>query len=696
MPLFQRPYVWNREKQWEPLWEDISRMAERYLRTPSVKHHPHFLGAVVLQQVQTGPSKLPERTVIDGQQRLTTLQLVTDVIRREISAAGAERQASRLLDIVQNPEKYWDTDADQLKLLPTNRDRAAFASVMNASSPVRHTTLESGSERLVAAHRYFTEQARQWLDVDDAEERAARADALHQTASVGLQLVVIDLDIDENAQEIFETLNARGSQLTAADLIKNFIFQRLRDENVDVEAAYQDSWQKLEEGFWETEVSTGKQRIARSSIFLNHWLMSQVGEYVPAKEVFDRFKRYAQDETSSMLQVLRHVASSADVYRAFIEQGTNLSSEIDRLGLFAYRTSVLESETFKPVVLALLDPERDPVPRNQLHIALEVLESWLVRRTLVRVTAKSNTLTAAELIKLIRGTPSDEVGEALRTFLARHDTEARYWPDDDELRRELTSFEIFRRLQRGRLRMVLEAIEDRRRGWRLDEEGWGGQRVNRGKYAIEHVMPQSWRTNWPLPSEVTEEHRETLVQTLGNLTLLMNKLNSSASNGPWSAKRTSLDEHDVLMLNRSLHTKDTWSERDIERRTAELIADVQQIWPVPEGHRSGFSGKPKTSRIRVDMTDLIAAGLVEGGSPLYVKSKKYAGHTATLLPDGRIDVDGKQYSSPSAAANTIARGSVNGFLFFALNPSGTPTLDEVRAAYIAESSEDVDNFDTDA
>ena len=106
-----------------------------------------------------------------------------------------------------------------------------------------------------------------------------------------LQLVVIDLTADENAQEIFETLNARGAHLTAADLIKNFVFQRLMEQGVDVEAAYERHWKEFETGFWETEVSFGRLRYSRSSIFLNHWLIARTGEEIVAREVFTRFKR---------------------------------------------------------------------------------------------------------------------------------------------------------------------------------------------------------------------------------------------------------------------------------------------------------------------------------------------------------------------------------------------------------------------
>src|SRR3954469_23200415 len=77
VPLFQRPYVWDETEQWLPLWEDVRRMAELRLVDPYSKA-THFLGAVVLQAQDNPTGNLPARHVIDGQQRLTTLQLLMD------------------------------------------------------------------------------------------------------------------------------------------------------------------------------------------------------------------------------------------------------------------------------------------------------------------------------------------------------------------------------------------------------------------------------------------------------------------------------------------------------------------------------------------------------------------------------------------------------------------------------------------
>ena len=389
VPLFQRPYVWNEENQWEPLWDDMVRVTERLLSNPSQKHFPHFLGAVVLQQVQNPVGTMQERTIIDGQQRLTTLQLLFDSLHAQLVAAEAHAPAMRLETLVLNAAPFCQHPEDRFKVWPTNRDRDAFNAVMAATLPIDYDAVGFENERMVQAHRYFGDRAKEWLLADGPESILVRASAIETVARDLLQVVVIDLGADENAQEIFETLNARGAQLTAADLIKNFIFQRLLETGADVESAYIKYWRDFESAFWETEISVGRMRYPRSSIFLNHWLIAQTGEEVVAREVFTRFKRYANDVGDTMEVLLKQIKASADVYREFIQNGSKHTGVIDQLGLFAYRTGVLESEVIKPLVLFLLDPQQPKIPEGQFTKALRVIESWMVRRMLVRATTKS-------------------------------------------------------------------------------------------------------------------------------------------------------------------------------------------------------------------------------------------------------------------------------------------------------------------
>ncbi|MDZ4850166.1 MAG: DUF262 domain-containing protein [Pirellulaceae bacterium] len=701
VPLFQRPYVWNEVEQWEPLWNDIVRISDRIMRQPNEKHFPHFLGAVVLQQVQNTVATMQERTIIDGQQRLTTLQLFFDALHAELMTAKATAPAKRIEPLIVNAVDFCQQPEDRFKVWPTNRDRPAFNAVMAAEPPVDYGAVGHANERMVQAHRYFGEQARKWLSSEGPDHIASRASAIETVVRDHLQMVVIDLGAEENAQEIFETLNARGAQLTAADLIKNFVFQRLLEAGADVEKTYEQYWKGFESAFWETEISVGRVRSRRSSIFLYHWLVARTGEDLVASEVFTRFKRYANEIKQPMQSILAQVDRGAEFYRFFVQGGDQKSSSIDRLGLFAYRTSVLESEVIKPLVLFLRDSELPQIPADQFTKALNVVESWMVRRMLVRATTKGYNKIVADLIRSLKKVDRSIVGDAIEKYLVEQTSGSSYWPDDIEIRDELRVLPAYRRLSRGRLRMVLEAIEDHMRGWRGSQSGLGGERIARGKYAIEHVMPRKWNAHWPHPDGARGEvERDSQIHTLGNLTLLTSRLNSKVSNGPWlgdSGKRKGLETHDVLLLNRELlkTTGDTWTDTGIRLRSDVLSQYIIEIWPAPEGHRSGFGTEKVGPRHRLDLLDLISAGCLQPGMPLIPRRKKFADTVAILLLDGRIDVGGKIYSTPSEAAKAINGGPANGWWFFLVDAHARRSLRDARIEYLESIAADPEEDDSD-
>lgn len=704
VPLFQRPYVWNEETQWEPLWADLTRVADRVLARPGDKHPPHFLGAVVLQQVPNTIGRMQERTIIDGQQRLTTLQLLLDALHAQLSAVGAAGPAQRIQPLVENPEAFCAHTEDRFKVWPTNRDRPAFNAVMSAKPPVDYSALPFPGERMQEAHRYFSEAACKWLREKGEDAAAQRAAVLETVARELLQLVVIDLTVDENAQEIFETLNARGAQLTAADLIKNFIFQRLMEEGADVESLYEKYWKEFETAFWEAEISVGRVRTPRSSLFLNHWLISKTAEEVVAREVFDRFKRFAiHDSKFPMTALIQQINRASRVYRAFIEEASVRTGQIGPLGLFGYRTGVLESEVIKPLILYLMDPEQPKISETQLAKALEVVESWMVRRMLVRATTKSYSQVVAELIKRIESFDRANAGDEIEKFFAEQTGANRYWPDDAELTGELTALQAYRRIGRGRLRMLLEAVEDRLRGWRPGHSALGGERVARSTLAIEHVMPRKWLTHWPLVAgEHTEEERDKLIHTLGNLTLLTGRLNSRVSNGPWmdaAGKRSGLEGHDVLMLNRDVLKRgdQSWTESHITERTRDIITAILSIWPVPTGHKSGFSEeRAPVRRKRLTISDLIVANVLKPGAILAPRRKALLQRTATVLADGRIELEAQIFDSPSVAAEYLVGSATNGWWFFLVEVSPRKSLAALRRDYLDSLDEDGDGEEDEA
>ena len=687
-----------------PLWQDLERVANRLLASPD-QQQPHFLGAVVFQQIQNPTGNLQQRTVIDGQQRLTTLQILLDSLHAEINLVGEVDASKRLELLIRNPKEYCDHNEDQFKVWPTNKDRQAFNEVMAMDMPATYQSLKNKDSKLVLAHQFFSEQFKRWLNEGGADEIPARVKAIERTTRELLQIVVIDLTASENAQEIFETLNARGSQLTAADLIKNFVFQRLLEQGADIESSYSNHWKQFETGFWEQEISVGRVKAPRSSIFLNHWLICQTTEEIVSREVFSRFKSFADYDVAPMTmpKLLARIHAASIKYKDFIDRGDVLEGAIDRIGLFLYRTKAMEMEVVKPVLLAIFDRDQDQIDLNDINASLEIIESWLIRRMLVRGTTKAYNKIMTEMIKVIQKTPKGQLSPALKTFLSNQTSDSSYWPDDKEVKSELSNLMIYRKIGRGRLRMVLESIEDYRRGWIGDQISMSGVRVRRGTYAIEHLMPQSWERHWPLTDGYTEQNRNDRIHMLGNLTLLSSKLNSSVSNGSWGdeeGKRNSLLKRDVLFLNRSV-TDDAglvWDEEKIDARTEALIDDILAIWPVPPGHQSSARTKKEVSTIRVTIQDLIAADLLHPGQVLYPSDSKSIDETAVILQDGSIGIGDSISDTPSGAGKFLRKRAINGWGFWLLDPLTKQSLRDVRTQYLDQlmaDGTDIDDIDED-
>jgi hypothetical protein len=320
---------------------------------------------------------------------------------------------------------------------------------------------------------------------------------------------------------------------------------------------------------------------------------------------------------------------------------------------------------------------------------------------LVRATTKNYNLAMAELIAHLRACPRSTAGETVERFLGSQTSASRYWPDDEEIRNEVRGLQVYRRIGRGRLRMVLEAIEDHHRGFIGEKEGLGGERVARGAYAIEHVMPRKWAIHWP-PGDGfrSDTDRDQIIHSLGNLTLLTSKLNSKVSNGPWSGeggKRQALQDHCVLLLNRRLLelASDSWSDDGIRARTEEMAKTLTEIWRVPEGHRSTSAEKTKLRHGMVGLADLIGAGFLRGGMPLHPRSKKHSEHVATLLPDGQIDLDGKIFERVSRAAAALTGKPTNGWWFFLVDQASRRSLRDVWRQYVDSRSVDAEGDEPD-
>jgi hypothetical protein len=291
-------------------------------------------------------------------------------------------------------------------------------------------------------------------------------------------------------------------------------------------------------------------------------------------------------------------------------------------------------------------------------------------------------------------------GTKLEKFFADQRSMSSYWPDDAEVRSYLSTRQIYRNLYRSRIRMILESLEDHKRGWIGKEDSKSGIRVKRGSYTIEHIMPQKWQTHWPLGNQ-SEEEREADIQTIGNLTLLTTKLNAAVSNGPWATKSDELTKHDVLLINKEVQElgEKGWSEEIIKARSVSLIQEITEIWPVPTGHKSVVVMESDEKQVKVEVIDLISAGLVSAGQTLYPRQSIVSGQTAQILDDGRISVDGEVFDSLSMATYKIVKTGRNGWTFWRLDEKTKQNMSDLRNEYremIGDKDEEGEDVDEDS
>lgn len=602
IPPFQRPYVWTEEDQWAPLWDDIVRVAERFVEARStdpdgaIDAH-HFLGAVVYQSKQPAAGDVTRHDVIDGQQRMTTLQLLIDAVYEVISARGHADMAESLEELILNSSTRFAGTYKRFKLRPAEADRAAFEYAMDPTSPVE------GSHTVIDAHEFFRGEARDWLTGEpDADgtvppgDEALRVEALSSVLQDRLVLVAIDLSGEgDDAQLIFETLNDRGTPLLKADLIKNWLFREGHRLGADVRRWASHTWAEFDEDWWREELRQGRLLRPRIDTFLQYWLTMRRGEEIKAEDTFREFVDYAKplmetrEDADSLLAELRR---DADTYRDFAQ--LDVSTPEGRF--YEYVINRLDLATFTPIFLWLLS-DNHRIPKQQVATGLVAFESWAIRRMLLRMTTKDVNKFVIASLKMLDAKQAGAAGDAIVEFLSAQTADTRIWPTDEHLAKELPLVKMYGAVRQDRIRVVLGQVEQR---LRAQDSRYEAVSLPVG-LQIEHVMPRGWRTHWdrnpPLELEEAAD-RDKTINTIGNLTLVTRSLNVALSNRPWrdsdamglkeggapdTGKWSLLDGFSLLALNKSIlrDHPDAWTDEDIEQRSREITTMICDAWPGP-------------------------------------------------------------------------------------------------------------------
>jgi uncharacterized protein with ParB-like and HNH nuclease domain len=600
IPLFQRSYVWNEEEQWAPLWEDIERRSEAQLKKLNSgsegKVRSHFLGAVVLSNASAQGRSIARCDVIDGQQRLTTLQLFLAALRDQAFLLGAEEEDANIFrDLTKNPRRD-DDSVEIFKVWPTNADQDVFASIMKAESleGLRETFSKTGETlpRMAQAYEYFFSQIGKYVTNDDEDITALqnRFYCLMLALKESLQLVVIELEAEDDPQIIFETLNARGQPLLPSDLIRNFIFMKVGSEKSNL--MYDKYWRQFddervsttdedgENRFWHLDERQGRLTRPRIDLFIFHYLKMKTENDIRISHLFREFKNWHEDSSFNDIEFLQDLKKHSAFFRKLIDPKGG-----SRLELFARRLRSLDTATLHPLLLFLSSIEGGALRGEAFEQCVADLESFMVRRFMCDLTPKNYNKFFLSVLSKAKAAHAkrDCVGVAIRSELMRSNLVTTSWPTDKQFKEGWMWKRLYVRSRPDRSAMVLKALQSEMRTNKNEHL----QLI--GNLSVEHLLPQNGSLeNYPyadadLDDDYSqEEYRADCLHTVGNLTLLTGPLNASASNGPFPEKVVKICEDSDLRLNAWLRTDPpkNWDELSIEKRSKKLFKIAKKIWPV--------------------------------------------------------------------------------------------------------------------
>lgn len=556
VPFFQRSYVWT-EKEWERMLADMLYISEVY----GTNEKGYFLGSIILKQEMNPVSQISDvRTIIDGQQRLTTLAIFLKVL---YLLNGQDRKFRRKFCL--------DDDDETVAILHSKNDRADFEAILKLDTL---QNIDSDST-IVKAYNYFKENiVPERLDIDAILKNVL--------------FVLIDLNSDEDEQMIFDTINSLGVKLTTGELLKNYFFSE------NAEDKYNQYWRPNFEAddeclkYWSKTMTAGRLKKDVGETFFYAFLQIKIQDtslalsseakkiYRRTEGLFENYKEIISSKELSKDLIVREICNYARLYRESFNSdilNSDIPAEpsIQRINWIIF---AMDASTLLPYVMYVLKNVPAIDERNAIFA---YLESYIMRRMLCNTSNNNySDLFSENLIGQGIKTASD-----LKEYISSKDADSSLaMPSDDKVRLALHST-IFRN---KKALGILYLLESRVRASQMQST------VLRpySEYTLEHLMPIKWQNNWAAPSSPnTVEQREEMILRLGNMSLLPGKLNSSISNANWLNKKAGNSKHPgldsyaagLVTLKNALQEQN-WDESTIENRNSELAETAITIWTI--------------------------------------------------------------------------------------------------------------------
>lgn len=590
IPVYQRNYSWTAGREVKQFLSDFDKVL-------SGEYAKHFMGIMIYLETTLDYST-HELSVIDGQQRLTTIFLTLYAVKDIMRARGMESEIPAL-DAQYFLAKHWDSKSRKLKLKPQVADDDVYQQIVN--DEIKEITNKDSN--VYKNFIYIREHLESLLGKYSINDIMLALDKLY--------IVCIPVSIEDDPQKIFESINATGAKLTASDLIRNFILMPIDSEHQEI--YYEKYWKKLEEYL----TSDSKKLESFFRMFL-----AAKNRVLPNKNaVYFEFVNWFNINCSQLTieGVFKEIVKVAKYYYIlYREKITDVPAEL-RDPINDFRNYL--SEMPAPLFLGLFEiydrPTSEPhITGGQFGEIIRMTTIYLMRRALCGLgTNDISRLYPSLLNDTLSGCKkdfSDIVEVYKRVLVNKNKGNTMEMPDDTKLYESILNANMYN------LRLALRTFFDKLELYENPAP------IDLSALSIEHLMPQTPTKEWYDALGVDEKEYIRNLHRLGNLTLASKPDNSKMQNKIWEYKNAILSSTSHLKINKELLQKEKWTIIDIDQRTKDLIQKIQILYPYFEASGESINRIP----IYLDVSGTFATGYfyedngsveVEEGSMLSLK-----------------------------------------------------------------------------
>ena len=547
IPIYQRTYDWT--------WKNVRQLYDDILRAGRAEQdNYHFIGAITCMIL---PKPIRENVtryqIIDGQQRITSLMLLLRALR-DANGEKTGFTEAMINDLLFNINEEKGKESYH-KMVMFEDDNRAFTEIMEDGS-----TASSG--HVAANFRHFTK----WLKDDELD---------HIWYGIkSLSTVVIKLETNDNAQAIFESMNSTGLDLSETDRIQNYVLM-----------AKEPAWQKrIYQNYWHPmEMRLGERDSKDFDEFLRSYLMMKMEKHIDKGKVYAEFKKYMVDGYLDRNDVIK------DIYRhsRYYAEIMGVSGKSHPLKREIRNIRDQDTAVANPLILRVLSDFNKTLSPEDAKVVLRLLDSYLLR-SYVCGTVKGGNKAIPNMIPQI---DSVRYVDSIEAALMGMSATARY-PRDAMFKDHLGRFPLY--MSRKICKYVLVRLAE-----------WSGKiPLDTDSLQIEHIMPQTPTKEWEEDvGERWEEMHERYMHTIGNLTLILTKMNQEMSNARFSEKKT-IYGNDLIRMTRSLAKFEKWGEDEIRERMTSLVEAATVLWPCPKGYDRPFTEEDPLENEYLERTDV--------------------------------------------------------------------------------------------